>query len=553
MMKLTCAASAALMVCTAHAQIVVPPNADPGALQQRRIDEEQRRQELERLERKPVTEPVIPPPAAPAAVPLASSVRFTVQTIRFEPASEIFTAEELKARAGPLEGKEVGLAELQQLVEQINAAYRERGVITARALIPRQDVTAGVFTIQLVEGRVGAINITGNSATRESYIRSRLDAETGRLVNLPALQESLMRFNRTNDTQLRAELKPGQAFGRTDVDIGVVEPDQHVFRVGVDNFGSEATGETRLGLGYTNRSLLGWRDSLNLGSMTASGLTSYSVDYGIPVGAAGRLNLAHNQDDTDLKHGPFASLGITGQSKATSLSLRQPVAVDERAQTDLLLSLRQRDAENRVSGVFLSSTATDDVQLGVDHQATDASGQWGATYSLYNGKATTAGIAKRYTVGRGAIRRTHFLADGWAVRGALSLQHTSSDELPSGEYFFLGGEGSVRGYPVGVFSGDKGTLLSLELQHPISAPAGPDQGSGLMANGFFFVDAGNVKTVRPPESTLPASESLRSVGWGVNLYMGPRVSARVTLAYALTRLPDEPKRTTVRFQLNGQF
>jgi hypothetical protein len=48
MMKLTCAASAALMVCSAHAQIVVPPNADPGALQQRRIDEEQRRQELER-------------------------------------------------------------------------------------------------------------------------------------------------------------------------------------------------------------------------------------------------------------------------------------------------------------------------------------------------------------------------------------------------------------------------------------------------------------------------------------------------------------------------
>ena len=139
MMKLTCAASAALMVCTAHAQIVVPPNADPGALQQRRIDEEQRRQELERLERKPVTEPVIQPPAAPVAAPLASSVRFTVQTIRFEPASEIFTAEELKARAGPLEGKEVGLAELQQLVEQINAAYRERGVITARALIPRQE------------------------------------------------------------------------------------------------------------------------------------------------------------------------------------------------------------------------------------------------------------------------------------------------------------------------------------------------------------------------------------------------------------------------------
>lgn len=553
MMKLTCTASAALMACAAHAQIVVPPSADPGALQQRRIDEEQRRVEQERLERRPVAEPVVQPPPPPVAAPVTGSMKFTVRSIRFSPASEIFTAEELRARVTPFEGKEASLSELQQLVEQINAAYRERGVITARALIPRQDVTEGVFTIQLVEGRVGAIQIKGNSSTRESYIRSRVDAETDRLVDLKALQDSLMRFNRTNDTQLRAELKPGQTFGRTDLEIGVVEPDRHAFRLGLDNFGSEATGETRVGLGYTNRSVLGWRDTLNLGTMSASGLKSYSVDYGIPVGASGRLNLSHNQDDTQLKHGPFASLGITGESKSTSLSLRQPVHLGEQAQTDLLLSLRQRDVENLVSGVFLSSTATDDVQLGLDHQANDPSGQWGVTYSLYNGKATTAGLAKRYTVGRGAIRRTHFLGDGWAVRGALSLQHTSSDDLPSGEYFFLGGEGSVRGYPVGVFSGDKGTLLSLELQHPISGPAPGGQGGGVLSNGFFFVDAGNVKTVRPPESTLAASESLRSVGWGVNLYVGQHFSARVTLAYALTQLPDDPKRTTVRFQLSGQF
>lgn len=552
-MKIACAASVALVVCAAQAQIAIPPSADPGAIQQRRIDEEQRRQEQERLERKPVDESVVQPPVTPPAPPIDSGLKFTVRSIVFSPASEVFSAEELRALAAPFEGREASLAELQQLVEQINAAYRERRVVTARALIPKQDVTDGVFTIQLVEGRLGTVNIDGNATTLDSYIRSRVDAQPEQLVDLPALEDSLLRFNRTNDIQLRAELKPGQGFGRTDLDIGVDEPNRHVFRFGLDNYGSEATGETRVGLGYTNRSVFGWRDTLQLGTMSASGLQSYSIDYGIPVGRMGRLNLAHSQDDTQLKYGPFASLDITGESTATSLSLRQPVHLGERSQTDLLLSLRQRDVENLIGGLFFSSTSTDDVQLGLDHQANDAWGHWGVTYSVYSGKAITAGATKHYKVGRGSIRRTLLLPSGWALQGTLSLQHTNSNELPSSEYFFLGGEGSVRGYPVGVFSGDRGTLLSLELHHPISGDAAPEDTEALQASGFFFVDAGHVKPVRPPASVLPASESLRSVGWGVNLNMGPHVSARLTLAHALDNAPHDPKRTTLRAQLNAQF
>ena len=36
--------------------------------------------------------------------------------------------------------------------------------------------------------------------------------KSGDLVDLPGLEEDLLRFNRTNDVQLRAELKPGTSF-----------------------------------------------------------------------------------------------------------------------------------------------------------------------------------------------------------------------------------------------------------------------------------------------------------------------------------------------------
>ena len=59
MIKFTLLATAAALACTAQAQVVVPPSADPGALQQRRIDEDQRRQDQERMEREPATAPVV--------------------------------------------------------------------------------------------------------------------------------------------------------------------------------------------------------------------------------------------------------------------------------------------------------------------------------------------------------------------------------------------------------------------------------------------------------------------------------------------------------------
>jgi hemolysin activation/secretion protein len=556
-MKLThiaAACAAAVLTCATYAQVVVPPSADPGALQQRRIDEEQRRLEQERLDRKATDAPVSQEATKPVAPAAADALKFMVREIQFAPASEVFSAEELRALAKEVEGKEVSFADLQLLAERINAAYREKGVVTARAVIRPQDVSSGVIKLQLVEGKLGGISVMGNASTRESYILNRVQAEPGQLVDLPILQASLSQFNRTNSAQLRAALKPGQSFGSTDLIIDVTEPQNNSFRLGVDNLGSEVTGRTRVGVAYANQSLLGWRDTLSLAAMSASGLKSYSFDYGVPINrSGGRLNLAYNDDATKLKFGPFASLGITGKSTSAALSLRQPVYFGERSKLDVLAGVRKRDAENKVSGIFLSSTASDDVHLGLEYQSADDAGQWLTNYTLYNGSATTADVKAKYTVGRGSLRRTQFLSSGWALRGALSVQHTSSDALPSSEQFFLGGEGSVRGYTVGAVSGDQGATFSLELHHPITGQGAGAEGQFFAANGFFFLDAGHVKLILPPESILAKSETLTSLGWGANMFMGKNVSALVTLAYALKKLPNEPRQYTVSFQLNSQF
>lgn len=526
----------------------------PGALQQLRIDEEERRRQLERMEQQRAVEPKsVAPVAKPVPKADPAALRFMVREIRFS-RSEILSADELRAFARDYEGREQSLADLQRMTGAINEAYRQRGVVTAQAVIPPQDVSGGIVEIRLVEGHLGSIRIEGNPSTAASYITNRLGMQSGDLIDLPGLEADLLRFNRTNDVQLKAQLLPGQAFATTDLRLDAEEPPHQVFRTFIDNGGSRGTGEMRAGATYMNRSLLGFRDDLSLSTTQSDGQQSYSVSYGIPINRwGGRLSVGYNQDYTQIRHGSFASLDITGESKSTTLSLRQPVHVAATSQLDLIAGAKSRRTDNWISEVFLSKIKTQDVSLGAEGQLLDAGGAWMANYSYTRGDAQAPSDGNAYWHGRGWLRRQQQLPNDWALIGSVSFQHTNKAQLPSSEQFLIGGEGTVRGYPVGTYAGETGYITTLELHHPLARTAfGNDM--PVVANGFFFIDYGSVRPYRPPSSTLRSYEDLTSVGWGVNASLGKHLAAKVTLAYAPDKLQDPMRsRFSTLFQIVGTF
>ena len=238
---------------------VLPPGANPGAIQQRRMEEERLQRQEEELRRKRTDKPVDPGPAKPPPPPAdGTEVRFLVREIEFS-ASELLRPEELEALAAPLRGKTLSIADLRALVAQVNELYRSKGIVTAQAILPPQDLSAGVVRIRLIEGRVGKVSVQGNATTNEGYVTARVRQRPGDLVVLPSLEEDLKRFNRTNDAQVRAELKPGAEVGQTDVLLLLSEPPLHEGRAVADNAGSLQTGEYRAGLSYRNRSVFGRR------------------------------------------------------------------------------------------------------------------------------------------------------------------------------------------------------------------------------------------------------------------------------------------------------
>src|SRR5690606_26184777 len=116
--------------------------------------------------------------------------------------------------------------------------------------------------------------------------------------------------------------------------------------------------------------------------------------------------------------------------------------------------------------VFLQRTDSKDRSLGMEWQWAADTSSVTASYIKYWTDATVMERIK-YQVDRASLRYTQGLGAGLSLRSSVGGQWARDKNLPSGEQFFLGGEGSVRGYPVGAFSGDQGYTVNVELHHPL--------------------------------------------------------------------------------------
>jgi hemolysin activation/secretion protein len=84
--------------------------------------------------------------------------------------STVFSPEELAAVTAPFTGT-ISFAELLQARSAVTQLYVDQGYITSGAFIPPQTLEGNVVVIQVVEGSLEGVNVTGNRRLRSSYIR----------------------------------------------------------------------------------------------------------------------------------------------------------------------------------------------------------------------------------------------------------------------------------------------------------------------------------------------------------------------------------------------
>lgn len=481
--------------------------------------------------------------ARPTPDEKAPDISFTLKSVDIPP-SEVLPQKDFDEITSAYVGRDVTMQDLYEMVGRINALYVERGYITCRAFLQAQTIHDGQVHLDLIEGKTGEVTIEGDRSTNKGYIRSRLGLKEGKVANINGLNKDLLRFNGTNDAQLRIALKAGEKPGTTDYVITTLEPQRTIFGVFADNAGNKTSGEYRGGFFWQDRSLTGNRDSLFLGTTWTEGTKTFSSSYAIPLTRKGlKAGIQYSTNSVHLTDGPLEPLNVRGHSYQYTFFLNQPITTTEKVKADVGLEYGYQHSRTD----FMHMPWVDDeiktwnlyyerINYG---KSSIFYQKHGCTFGKYTDISDENSDFRKYELTT-LYQKIYRHGQSWTVR--LDGQFTGDDYLPSAALFYIGGLYSVRGYKESILSGDSGLLFSAEYSVPIS--------KSRKTNFFTFLDYGDVWG----ESAFD-DHTLVGAGIGIKRDFNDHFYASLALGIPLIRTINDVDQdgSRIYFALNSRF
>ena len=180
----------------AQVQTQIQPQQDP--VQQYRPSElslpEEERSEKQKIAPESDAEKVKIDAPEPGPSQKLQSPQFMVEEIEVTGVT-IFEPDVIEQMIAEYEGQNLTLEELGTLVDDLNKLYRDQGYLTTQAYIPPQDIEGGKVKIEVLEGKIGTISVSGNKFYRTWALERNIPQEPGEVLNIKDLETSLNRMN----------------------------------------------------------------------------------------------------------------------------------------------------------------------------------------------------------------------------------------------------------------------------------------------------------------------------------------------------------------------
>lgn len=456
-------------------------------------------------------------------LPPSGGATVLLRSVTIGPPSAFLTEAELAPIAAKYRDQRVDFSQISELVRDVNDLYAEKGVVTAAAILPPQNLGAGKLQIRLVEGQLGNVAVVGEHTSSDKFIFDRVKLARGTTVDVPAAAEDIQRFNALNRAQLRLLLQPGAEFGFTDLLLGITEPSKDEFQVYVDNEGVKSTGRTQTSFLYRRYGFFGIDDTFLAYGAFSQGSRSGTLRYELPVGVYGtRLAASLTASDINVVSGPTKVLDITGKSKSVNFNLSHPFFINERWTVLGTASAFFGTSSSASAGVPLVDTDTVKYAPGVTLSYRGTKGSFATQIQGVLAESTdnVASTSRDVFLLAGSVNGQYRFDNGLTFVSSAAWQHTNKDLLPGNLLFQIGGPTTVRGYPSDGIAGDSGFYISSELHKQFEV-----QNKSL--DGFVFMDFGEVY------STFPAHTTLVSAGIGVNYDFNKAVKGSLSIAKPL--------------------
>ncbi len=508
-------------------------------LRQKRLEEKLERERVKIDEAS--SEDVVMPDQGP---------KTSVDTIAVQGAT-LLSAGEITKITAQYEGKELSLKTMQKIADLITDEYRKKGYVTSRAYIPPQTIAGGKLLIKVVEGKLGTVDIRGNKHFSTAQLEKKMGIKPDGYFDYSALQKSLVYINQHPDRLAKAILVPGTEPGTTDIVLDV--EDNYPFHVGFsyDNYGSRYIEKNRYALRLEHNNLTGHDDKLHVKAQLSEGdhLVLQQIRYAYPLSKKLELGGYALLSKTKLGR-EFEDLNSEGEAAIFGIYSNYKWIERDDLAVGLNAGFDSKNIYNELSGAQVSRDELRVAKAGFDIDYIDNWGRTIFTAQLDQGipnfmgamddkdsDASRAGAGGKFTKGTFNLFRLQpmFWETSVLLKNSFQL---SSNTLAASEQFQIGGATSVRGYPSGEFSGDKGVYSAFEWSIPayglskdLKVPFREER----LYDAFRFVlfwDIGFVNTNKPGTGEVE-SQTLRSAGFGGRLTLAEDFELRVEIGYPL--------------------
>ena len=525
-MALMGAAMLTAMPLAATAQpVTIPGSALPGAVQPGRGD-----RPAPTMPSQPDFDFSIDAPSRSAVGRAVDTVTFTLKDLTVT-GSKTIPAESFRPLYEKLIGQTVKLSNILDVADAIEKMYRDRGYILVRAYVPPQRVRDGVFTINVVEGKIAHVTVQGGTPATQEQIKQYIQPSMDRVpLPLASMERGLLLSNDLPGTQASGVLKPSEDIpGASDLVVSVDQP-RFTGGLGADNRGSRYSGLWTLNADAEVNSVFDGADQLS-GVFTTSpdateqvaGQARYRRAIG-PDGVIGTIagTITHGQPGSTL-----TSFGVVTDSWAVGPRVTWPIIRTraESLQLDGGVTFQQADID------VLSSRIAHDVWRVADINATYLYSNWlGGSWMAQVGIAQgipglgaspnlSANLSRKggyldFTKLTGLVRYVGVMPQGFSI--VLTGQgQFSSAPLINGELISFGGVGIGRGYDPGAITGDHGIGGSGELRYDV--PWADRYVLGIQP--YIYVDGGQTWYIQRGAAKDPSllDQNIVSMGGGVRL------------------------------------
>lgn len=527
--------SAAALMSTGLARAQTPPDA--GSL-------------LQQIERE--QHPALPPKAAPAFEPpppmqSLSGPTVTVHVFSFA-GNKLLTSAQLAPAVAKFIDRPISFGDLQNAAIAVATAYRNAGWIV-RAYLPQQEITGDTVTIQIVEAKLGAVRIEGNTKRISSeQVKSIIeDAQApGTPMNAKALDRALLLVSDLPGVIVTGKLAEGEQQAQTDIVAAIADGPLFSGDVTADNSGERATGAGRLLADLNLNSPFGIGDRAAAVLLGSQGSNYERADYSLPVGSDGwRVGLNASHLDYKVITAEFAALDAHGTSTTAGLEASYPLLRSRLANLYVGFNVDDKRFDNSSGEITTTHYTIQTASASVYGNVFDNFGGGGAnnaSITLVQGiddlagspneaaDALTTRDAGSFQKLRFSAARQQVITDRFSLYADFSGQ-AASKNLDSSEKFYLGGPDGVRAYPVNEGGGAEGLLLNLEARERLPA--------NFNAVGFF--DWGSVHVNKDNNiagAALPNTDDLKGVGVSLAWQAKFGLSLKATFAHRLGSNPD---------------